>query len=339
MANGFGSALKPSFEPIILARKPLSESSIAANVLRWGTGALNIDASRIGVGNPVRWGGNGQANHGGRYGGGADYAGTRPIVAAHNRGRFPANTLLSHSLFCVQVGTRRVKGGTQPGTIRSTALGVMNDDGWQPHDTERTGYADADGYETVDAWDCHESCPIRLLDAQSGASKSARSTRKRAGESVGNAVTLNRYHMNTDNVGGYDDSGGASRFFLNLPPEEPLRFIYQPKASRRERNQGLEGLPERVAHDNVRMNGHGGLPQQTPNQHRPQANHHPTVKPVNLMRYLVRLVTPPDGVVLDPFMGSGSTGLACIEEGFRFIGIEQDETYVTIAEARLAAAD
>lgn len=67
-------------------------------------------------------------------------------------------------------------------------------------------------------------------------------------------------------------------------------------------------------------------------------NHHPTVKPTALMRYLCRLVTPPGGVVLDPFMGSGSTGKATAVEGFRFIGIEQDETYFNIAHARIQDA-
>jgi site-specific DNA-methyltransferase (adenine-specific) len=67
-------------------------------------------------------------------------------------------------------------------------------------------------------------------------------------------------------------------------------------------------------------------------------NHHPTVKPTDLMRYLCRLVTPPGGTVLDPFMGSGSTGKAAMLEGFGFIGIERDPEYVKIAEARIGAA-
>jgi len=70
----------------------------------------------------------------------------------------------------------------------------------------------------------------------------------------------------------------------------------------------------------------------------PRKNHHPTVKPTDLMRYLCRLVTPPGGVVLDPFMGSGSTGKAAILEGFEFIGIEQNQEYIEIAQARIAHA-
>jgi hypothetical protein len=93
------------------------------------------------------------------------------------------------------------------------------------------------------------------------------------------------------------DSGSAARFF------------YTAKCSRKDRNEGLEGV----------------------------VNHHPTVKPTDLMRYLCRLVTPPGGIVLDPFMGSGSTGKAAILEGFRFIGIEREAEYVEIARARIGA--
>jgi site-specific DNA-methyltransferase (adenine-specific) len=98
------------------------------------------------------------------------------------------------------------------------------------------------------------------------------------------------------------DSGSAARFF------------YCAKASRSERNAGLEGMGE-------------------------MQNHHPTVKPLALMRYLCRLVTPPGGIVLDPFAGSGSTGKACALEGFRFIGIEREAEYCEIARARIAAVD
>jgi site-specific DNA-methyltransferase (adenine-specific) len=130
----------------------------------------------------------------------------------------------------------------------------------------------------------------------------------------------------------YNDTGGASRFF------------YCAKASRAERNAGLDGMPEverqTQGRDVVRVidrrDGKGPVPVNA--QIRPAANHHPTVKPVALMRWLVRLVTPPDGLVLDPFAGSGSTGVACAHEGFRFIGIEREDDYAEIARRRIAAA-
>lgn len=122
------------------------------------------------------------------------------------------------------------------------------------------------------------------------------------------------------------------------PSGSAARFFYCAKASRKDRNEGTEALPQRV----------GGMVSNTSGQHitrrdegyeaKPQGNHHPTVKPTELMRYLCRLVTPVGGVVLDPFMGSGSTGKAAILEGFRFIGIEREAEYVEIARARIAGA-
>jgi len=115
---------------------------------------------------------------------------------------------------------------------------------------------------------------------------------------------------------------------------EPARFFYCAKASKRDRNEGLEGFEAKRDHDGRKEGGVGGSnPRNRTNN--AKVNHHPTVKPVTLMQYLVRLVTPPNGTVLDPFMGSGSTGKACAYEGFDFIGIDQSAEYVEIAKARI----
>ena len=122
---------------------------------------------------------------------------------------------------------------------------------------------------------------------------------------------------------------------------ESARFFYTPKASKRDRDEGCEGLEKRVI--NV-TEGHGrGSVNTSKNgegirENRPRANTHPTVKPTDLMRYLCRLVTPPRGIVLDPFMGSGSTGKGATLEGFDFIGIEQNAEYIEIAKARIQHA-
>jgi site-specific DNA-methyltransferase (adenine-specific) len=115
---------------------------------------------------------------------------------------------------------------------------------------------------------------------------------------------------------GYADTGSAARFF------------YAAKASRADRNEGLDDPGPQFTHgatlrkiENTRTTGNG----------------HPCVKPTSLMRYLCRLITPPGGIILDPFMGSGSTGKAALMEGFRFAGIEQDPDYFAIAQARIAA--
>jgi len=118
------------------------------------------------------------------------------------------------------------------------------------------------------------------------------------------------------------DSGSAARFF------------YCAKASKRDRNEGLDGFEAKRDHDGRADGGVGGNnPRNRTNNSK--LNHHPTVKPTSLMQYLVKLVTPPNGIVLDPFMGSGSTGKACAYEGFDFIGIDQSAEYVAIAQARI----
>ena len=111
------------------------------------------------------------------------------------------------------------------------------------------------------------------------------------------------------------------------------RFFYCAKASKADREEGLEGFRPRA-----RPTMGSGIGRQPDQQRANNHNVHPTVKPTALMRYLCRLVTPPGGLVLDPFCGSGSTGKAAVLEGFRFIGIEREAEYVEIAKARIAAA-
>jgi site-specific DNA-methyltransferase (adenine-specific) len=134
-----------------------------------------------------------------------------------------------------------------------------------------------------------------------------------------------------------------------LPCGSAARFFYCAKASKRDRNEGLDGFEVKV----LGAKGNGlartctacgasvlvgcECPDRTfVNPMR--ANHHPTVKPTDLMRYLCRLVTPPGGIVLDPFMGSGSTGKAAMYEGFEFVGIELTDEYLPIAKARIEFA-
>jgi len=115
---------------------------------------------------------------------------------------------------------------------------------------------------------------------------------------------------------------------------DPARFFYCAKASKRDRNEGLDGFEAIRVHDGRQAGNKGGSnPRNRTND--VKVNHHPTVKPTDLMRYLVKLITPPNGIVLDPFTGSGSTGKGAVMEGFNFIGIELDPDYVAIATARI----
>jgi DNA modification methylase len=189
LPDGQGTLLKPAYEPILLARKPLDGSTID-NIGKFGTGALNIDAARIG-----------------------------------ERGYWPAHLALSHAQDC------------------------------------------RDG-------SCAGGCPVRLLDQQQ---------------------------------------------------ENLSRLFFCAKATRAEREAGCEQLPAKQ----VQLYTGSGRPA------RVRRNIHLTVKPLELMRWLVKLVTPPGGCVLDPFTGSGSTGAAAVLEGRRFLGIEREPEYVDIACARL----
>jgi site-specific DNA-methyltransferase (adenine-specific) len=134
---------------------------------------------------------------------------------------------------------------------------------------------------------------------------------------------------------GVTDRGGASRFFTQAdfgPDDWP--FVYQAKPGKKERNAGLDALPEKDVHRYGAGIGEG----KDPNAPARDGNHHPTVKPVALMRHLVRLVTPPDGTVLDPFTGSGTTLVAAVLEGFNAVGCEMTDEYLPIIEGRVAWA-
>ena len=143
-------------------------------------------------------------------------------------------------------------------------------------------------------------------------------------KSAGNYEASN-YKFGVVTETGFKDSGSAARFF------------YCAKTSKRDRNEGLDGF-EAKQQDESRKEGNPGGDNPRNRGVNKVANFHPTVKPTDLMRYLVRLVTPPNGTVLDPFMGSGSTGKAAILEGFDFIGIDMTPEYVEIARARIEFA-
>lgn len=147
---------------------------------------------------------------------------------------------------------------------------------------------------------------------------------------------------NVRNINSFADSGNASRFFKSI--------LYYPKASKSERNKGCEGLEEKNVlgyeidpehpYRSGKMNNsniHQLTMAMTGKPPKPQKNNHPTVKPIALMEYLIKMVTPKGGIVLDPFTGSGSTLVAAKQNGFQYIGIEMTEEYITIIEARLNA--
>lgn len=338
--NGWGTGLKPSHEVWWLARKPLAASSIAAQVLATGTGAINIDASRItltGIENH-KTAGSGQMGGHGIYGTANEVLNSKQVARAEQGlnpryeplGRWPSNTLFSHAPGCVPTGMKRVKanGASPLPRVRDTdsqhLVGLAHDC--------TISYADPDGTELVESWHCAPDCPIAELDRQSGIrGNTYRPSGSRAGKVIhGQATSFNEGQIRQGDVLGYDDQGGASRYYQCFPP-----FLYQSKPSRRERNAGCEGLPQQaVAHRGHGNNEHDDVTSRFVTQ--PQGNRHPTVKSLALCRYLIRMITPPGGVVLDMFAGSGSTCVAAVQEGAYFIGIEKEQEYIDIAQARIA---
>lgn len=250
--EGWGTALKPAWEPIALARKPL-DGTVAANLQKWGVGALNIDGCR--VGDEVRH--NPSASHNQIYGQfeGSEKAGRETV------GRWPAN--IAH-----------------------------------------------DGSDEVLA---------AFPNTKSG---------KPSGVKSGNNNIVYGQFAGGVPVTGFGDEGSAARFF------------YCAKASRKDRDEGLDGFEQKVVASALARVSQLTGEEATciSGTKHPRANTHPTVKPTDLMRWLCRLITPPGGVILDPFMGSGSTGKAALLEGFRFIGVEREDEYMPIAQARIAAA-
>lgn len=279
--QGWGTALKPASEHWILCRKPLEEKTVAANVLKWGCGGLNIDASRVAAdfkNDPNFRNAQNHKGHGHTFGQ-SDQARSKddlPDMSFHNsKGRFPANLVLSHNPDCVK--------------------------------------------------ECSEGCAVAMLDEQSG-SLASRGQYKKNKVTDGEFGTFEGKHNNRDNDLSYGDKGGASRFF------------YCAKASKSDKNAGLEYVePQRSDYRPGDKEGRNTIRERLHNSI-PKANHHPTVKSTKLMSYLIKLITPPGGLVLDPFMGSGTTGVSAVSEGFIFIGIEKEVEYLAIAEKRLSNA-
>ena len=232
--QGWGTALKPSQEPVTIARKPL-DGTVANNVLEWGTGGMNIDATRVPMSDE-------------------DYE-------------------------KLSSGVERIreKGGTMGNSWKNSS--------------------DLSGANPVNP----------------------------AGRWAANFI--------------HDGSQEVLELFPDVKGSA-ARFFYCPKASKKDKEEGLDNFEERI-----QAATYGDIGPMEGNPRKPNTghiqrirNHHPTVKPTELMKYLCRLVTQPGGIVLDPFMGSGSTGKAAILEGFRFIGCELDEEYLAIAEARIKHA-
>ncbi len=228
-------------------------------------------------------------------------------------GRWPANVVLSHHEECVCIGTKKIKSNSHhPAKRGKGGNGTAGHKG-------QDDLAERRGDEEIESWRCHEDCPVRMLDEQSGELTSG----KPMGLKAGGKLNCYSEFAGGIPVTGFGDSGGASRFF------------YVAKAGRGERNAGCEDMEKKMLRWSSGDQSPGTF--QSEGTDKTASNHHPTVKPIDLMRWLCRLITPPHGTVLDCFMGSGTTGVAALEERMKFIGIEREPEYFEIAKKRITS--
>jgi len=272
IGDGWGTALKPAHEPIVMARKFI-EGTNKQNKEKYGTGGINIDGCRV-------------------------------------------------------------EGNDANGAERKTANRKSRDDGnvWTDDNSgmkqEDNHFADADPRGRFPANVMHDgSEEVKDIFPHTKSGKDKNPTEGNVSGFFGNNMG---YYSKDAN---YGDEGSAARYF------------YCPKTSKAEKNKGLDSFEAKpmawgnqakaeLKRGNLEWKGNQGDGTKH-NKVSMRLNTHPTVKPVELMKYLCRLVTPKGGTVLDPFMGSGSTGMAAKDEGFDFIGIEKDEEYFKICESRI----
>jgi len=325
--NGYGTALKPSYEPLILAQKP-RDGTFANNALTWGCGGIWVDGCRIGTtkdvpASPSRTAGlslSGSEDGTLRKETG-DESGHNP-----NMGRWPANLLLQHTPECRCIGEQRVKGitGGKKPIDTQVSIGTFEEKEHRPF----FDHADPDGKETIAAWECVEDCPVRILGEQSGELKSGTGAVKRDTSAgwQGSAYGQESREAGTPNVE-YGDRGTCARFF------------YQAKASRSERNLGLDDFY--WMRDKSSPVGFTRISQseweQLPKRQRAQGNIHPTVKPLGIIEYIAKLIMPPENrKLLVPFSGSGSEMLGALKVGWKHIvGIDIISEYNDINRARI----
>lgn len=266
---GWGTALKPAYEPIIVARKPI-ENSVVDNVLKYGVGGINIDECRIGNEEISYFPTNLEEAHGNKFGNGAYMPKDTTKSPITHTGRFPSNVVLTYE----ETDKEEVCGG--------------------------------------------------LPDTKSGGNINFDSVKN---DSIYGSIP-NRKGFYQNRV----DSGSASRYF------------YCAKASKKDRDMGLNGFEEKQTTDGcIRSNSESARKFGANSALR--KNIHPTVKPTELMQYLIRLVNPKDATILDIFNGSGSTGKAVMfenkerEANYKYIGVDLSDEYLAISQARIEFAE
>jgi len=341
--QGWGTALKPAHEPICVARKPLT-GTVASNVLEWGTGALNIDGSRVGTADG--FGGGTKATSGFVNG----YEGDGFV--ASTQGRWPANVIHDGSdevlagfpndagrfFYCAKASKSERNAGLEPCRCDKLSAWAKEDQPAPPQaGTELLAKRDTDASGTPLSDDSEWNTSLSGKGPTDWSPMAIKSTTSTTTNSTTDWKTSNSSApLNTSastrgaNLGTVS-GGNLATFAGSSSQSEPSIGISAERAGHSTGDAdpatSAESLPASNKGD-LFCPKCGGL-----------KGGHPTVKPLALMRYLVKLVTPPNGTVLDPFLGSGSTAVACVLENFDWIGCEMTEDYWPIIEARVAWAE
>lgn len=370
--EGWGTALKPANEPICLARKPLEKGlTVAANVLKHGTGGINIDASRI-LSDQTRGDKASQRSENRKGNNRCALCGVQKTNSSSEEPAVTAENVQLQQSLPLQIkerneeleleGRRLVEvgrlprdsskepdnTGTQACNGNETGAATKAERGSTSHKPHESGQSPGEPgtcrecrgpYYETSLPPMPENRPVasssigrfpsnvlmderagEMLDAQTGFLAPSGNKRPSEGDAIYGSAVKTRTIPGVNSYSA-EGGGGASRFF------------YCAKASTSERNAGLEGMPEKLPIPQFQTMSDPRMDK--PQQRIPRSNFHPTVKPVKLMEYLCRLITPPGGIVLDPFMGSGTTGLAAKNLGLDFIGIELNAEYFEIASKRV----
>ena len=335
--EGWGTALKPAHEPICMARKPLSEKSIAENVLKWGTGGINIDGCRIEIGEGDRTsaghrtcnifetekisGGNGS-----------------PDYETHEGGRFPANIMFDDDtdvdwkryFYCPKTSKKERNNGligkVEIFTPTIKLVYLLENNVWEKEDL-KTKLVDTDKslQKVIDASIIMEDNKWNI-------------------ESFGNYI-MEQFQKEHKSITETEINSTTIYQTLNLWIQNHTRtYIAELFGEKVKDIKFVENVEQKSTTLNITIQNKDGYSPSVKNVELiglwninivPSKSSHPTVKPIKLMEYLITLVTPKGGVVMDCFMGSGSTGIAAKNLGFSFIGIEREQEYFDIAEQRI----
>jgi DNA modification methylase len=379
--QGWGSALKPANEPICLARKPLSEKTLALNVQRWGTGGLNIDASRVEAADQATLDAAVKRMAGNEVTGWVT-SGSKSVQPKSAQGRFPANLILDEQTsLMLDEQSGQSRGDSRLKKIHVGAAGNGNTHGhMSPAQNGSPCYSDSGGASRFFLrvkYDNAELCGNENIKA-AVMSVGRKTVNRKDNLNIDGSMrkpmdqfqmgTISITEMGTHSIMSFPILNASTKIFTGTCTIETARTIEKSLVENvegvsvvsdtevllhlpNEKQERITGIVN-LALESISVSGEiktvnigTHITESTgasrflycakASKSERNGSTHPTMKPIKLMTYLCRLITPPKGIILDPFMGSGSTGVAAKNLGFEFIGIEREAEYVEIAKRRI----